>query len=56
MPANQQLAELMNLSQGRLKLQDERKGKFVRPAVGDWLGSPQGSFRIKVVGSGDKPF
>ncbi|MCY0952096.1 hypothetical protein [Streptomyces sp. H27-S2] len=55
-PANQQPAELMNLSRGRLRLQDEREGEFLRPDIGDWLGSPPQSFQITIVGSGDEPF
>lgn len=54
-PNSSQPAEMANLATGRIRI-DEREGAFIRPDIGDWLGSPPGTFRITIEGNGDAPF
>lgn len=47
--------EMVNLQQGTLRT-EHGEGQFVRPDIGDWLDSPAGQFRIRILGNGDAPF
>jgi len=54
-PASVRTPELLNLRHGQLRV-DGREGKFDRQDTADWLDSPNGQFRIKILGNGDAPF
>ena len=47
--------EMVNLQQGTLRT-EHGEGQFVRPDISDWLDSPVGQFRIRILGNGDAPF
>ncbi|MER6484103.1 hypothetical protein ABT264_11245 [Streptomyces virginiae] len=54
-PHSSQPAEMVNLQAGKIRI-GQREGAFIRPDIGDWLGSPPGTMRISIKGSGDEPF
>lgn len=47
--------EMVNLQQGTLRT-EHGEGQFVRPDIADWLDSPAGQFRIRILGNGNAPF
>jgi hypothetical protein len=54
-PSSARTPELLNLAEGRLSIHG-REGAFVRPDQSDWVNSPTGHFRIRILGNGDAPF
>lgn len=54
-PSQSQPIELTNLESGSLRT-EHGEGKFLRPDISDWLGSPVGRFEITIVGNDDAPF
>lgn len=54
-PAAAKSLGLLNVTEGTLLVGD-RDGKFVRPDISDWIGSPAGQVRIRIDGNGDAPF
>lgn len=54
-PVEARTSRQLNLAEGRLSIRG-REGSFVRPDTSDWVNSPTGQFRIRIVGSGDAPF
>ncbi|WP_267880795.1 hypothetical protein [Streptomyces sp. 142MFCol3.1] len=43
------------MSAGRLWIHG-REGEFVRPDRSDWVNSPTGHVRIRILGNGQAPF
>jgi hypothetical protein len=54
-PAAAKTPELLNLTEGTLRTAS-RDSKFLRPDTADWIGSPAGQVRIRIIGNDDAPF
>lgn len=54
-PSAARTPQLLNLTEGRLSIHG-REGAFVRPDTADWVHSPTGQFRMRILGNGDAPF
>jgi hypothetical protein len=54
-PDSSKPIEIVNLDQGTVRT-PHGEGKFVRPDISDWLGSPAGQFRVSILGNGEVPF
>ncbi|MEU1199806.1 hypothetical protein ABZ446_26760 [Streptomyces sp. NPDC005813] len=54
-PSKVHSPQLLNLTAGRLWIHG-REGEFVRPDTSDWVNSPTGHVRIRILGNGEAPF
>jgi hypothetical protein len=54
-PAAAKTPELLNSTEATLRI-GGRDSKFLRPDTADWVGSPAGQVRIRIVGNDDAPF
>lgn len=54
-PESAKTPDLLNLTEGTIRIAG-RDGKFLRPDTSDWVGSPAGQIRIRILGNDDAPF